>query len=46
MANNFSKNLKSLFAGYGLDTIEVSTGKPYIDPIIRFFRQRARRLRR
>ncbi|MBN1755306.1 DUF58 domain-containing protein [bacterium] len=33
------KNFKSI----GLDTIEVYTDKPYIDPLIAFFRQRARR---
>ncbi len=37
--------LEALFTSYGLDSIEVTTDQPYIDPIIRFFRQRARRLR-
>ena len=37
--------LDRMFRLYGLDTIRVSAGQSYIDPVIRFFRQRARRLR-
>ncbi|MDD5629150.1 MAG: DUF58 domain-containing protein, partial [Elusimicrobia bacterium] len=38
--------LEDFFGRCGLDFIRISTGLPYLDPIIRFFRQRARRLRR
>lgn len=38
--------LEELFGRCGLDFIRVSTDRPYLDPIIRFFRQRARRLKR
>lgn len=35
----------ALFAQIGLDRIEVETGKPYIDAMIRFFKTRERRFR-
>ena len=38
-------DLERLFKLYGLDFIRVMAGKSYIDPVIRFFRERARRLR-
>ena len=38
-------DLERLFKLYGLDFIRVTAGKSYIDPVIRFFRERARRLR-
>jgi len=37
--------LERLFRLYGMDSIRVTAGASYIDPVIRFFRQRARRLR-
>ncbi|MHB2025863.1 MAG: DUF58 domain-containing protein [Elusimicrobiota bacterium] len=40
------KNLENLFNHNGLDHIRVSTELSYIDPIIRFFKNRANRLRR
>jgi hypothetical protein len=41
-----SRRLEDFFRRCGLDFISISTDRPYLDPIIRFFRQRARRLRR
>jgi uncharacterized protein (DUF58 family) len=38
-------DLERLFRLYGLDAIRVTAGASYIDPVIRFFHQRARRLR-
>ena len=35
-----------IFAGIGMDAIEIETGKPYIDALIRFFKIRSRRFRR
>ncbi len=35
----------TLFASMGIDRIEVETGTPYIDPLIRFFKTRERRAR-
>ncbi len=35
----------TLFASIGIDRIEVETGTPYIDPLIRFFKTRERRAR-
>ncbi len=40
------RRLEDFFGRCGLDFIRISTDRPYLDPIIRFFRQRARRLRR
>jgi uncharacterized protein (DUF58 family) len=40
------RRLEDFFGRCGLDFIHISTDRPYLDPIIRFFRQRARRLRR
>lgn len=37
--------LDRLFKVLGLDSITVSAGRSYIDPVISFFRQRSRRLR-
>jgi uncharacterized protein (DUF58 family) len=34
-----------LFRGLGIDPIEVQTDQPYIQPLMRFFRQREKRLR-
>lgn len=34
-----------LFSSIGMDRIELETGAPYIDPLIRFFRTRERRFR-
>ena len=33
------------FTSVGLDRIEIETGEPYIDPLIRFFKMRAKRFR-
>jgi uncharacterized protein (DUF58 family) len=33
------------FRGLGIDSIEVQTDQPYIHPLMRFFRQREKRLR-
>jgi uncharacterized protein (DUF58 family) len=41
-----SRRLEDFFGRCGLDFIRISTDRPYLDPLIRFFRQRARRLRR
>jgi len=40
------RRLEEFFGRTGLDFIRISTDRPYLDPLIRFFRQRARRLRR
>jgi len=40
------RRLEDFFGRSGLDFISISTDRPYLDPIIRFFRQRARRLHR
>lgn len=37
------KKRKSLFMASGLDTIEVSTGSNYIQPLVKFFRRREKR---
>ncbi|MDE2237808.1 MAG: VWA domain-containing protein, partial [Elusimicrobia bacterium] len=37
--------LERLFRLYGLDWIRVTAGTSYIDPVVRFFHRRARRLR-
>jgi uncharacterized protein (DUF58 family) len=34
-----------LFRALGIDTIEVQTDQPYVQPLLRFFRQREKRLR-
>lgn len=39
------KSLENLFAGCGLDTIRIKVDEPYLEPLIRFFQQRALRLR-
>jgi hypothetical protein len=36
---------RRLFRGLGIDPIEVRTDEPYIRPLLRFFRQREKRLR-
>lgn len=38
-------NRDDLFSSVGLDSIEIETGKPYINPLIRFFKTRAKRFR-
>ncbi|MFA6004350.1 MAG: DUF58 domain-containing protein [Elusimicrobiota bacterium] len=40
------QRLDDFFAACGLDTIRISTDRPYLEPLIHFFRQRARRLQR
>ncbi len=40
------RDLEELFKSSGLDHISIRTDQPYIDPIIRFFRERSRRFRR
>ncbi|OIO12316.1 MAG: hypothetical protein AUJ52_00400 [Elusimicrobia bacterium CG1_02_63_36] len=37
--------LKALFTSAGVEPIEVRTDEPIVDPVIRFFRRRARRFR-
>ncbi len=39
------KRLEQIFASAGLDHIKIGTDRSYIEPIIRFFRRRARRFR-
>ncbi|MBI5631145.1 MAG: DUF58 domain-containing protein [Elusimicrobia bacterium] len=39
------KSLKQTFRLYGLDDIEIGTDRSYIEPVIRFFRERQKRLR-
>ena len=36
---------RRLFGALGMDVIEVDTQEPYIQPLLRFFRRRERRLR-
>jgi uncharacterized protein (DUF58 family) len=38
--------LERLFGLTGIEHIRIDTSKPFIDPIVRFFRKRAKRLRR
>ncbi|MFH2203990.1 MAG: DUF58 domain-containing protein [Elusimicrobiota bacterium] len=38
--------LNALFSSAGLDHISIRTDRPYIDPIVRFFRERSRRVLR
>ena len=40
------RKLEDLIGRCGLDFIRIGTDRPYLDPIIRFFRRRAKRLRR
>jgi uncharacterized protein (DUF58 family) len=40
------ERLEDFFSRSGLDSIHVSTDRPYIDPLIRFFQKRAKRIRR
>ncbi len=40
------RKLEDFFERSGLDFIRISTDRPYLDPLIRFFRARAKRLRR
>ncbi len=40
------RKLEDFFERSGLDFIRIGTDRPFIDPIIRFFRRRAKRLRR
>lgn len=37
---------KKLFAANGLDHITITAGKPLIDPVVEFFRERARKFKR
>ena len=34
-----------IFSSVGMDAIEIETGKPYIDALVRFFKVRAKRFR-
>ena len=40
------KDLESTFRSSRIDFIRINTGEPIVDPIVRFFRQRERRMRR
>jgi len=37
-------NLRSLFRSVGVDSVEISTATPYVEPLIQFFKRRARRI--
>ncbi len=37
------QNLQTLFASVGIDCINIKTGKPYVQELIRFFRKREKR---
>jgi len=41
----FTESRKSLFRSMGLDSIDISTDKSYIEPLMLFFKMRARRFR-
>ena len=43
--NFFTESRKSLFRSMGLDSIEISTDSSYIEPLMKFFKMRARRFR-
>ncbi|MBN2543728.1 DUF58 domain-containing protein [bacterium] len=50
LRKKFTKNIaenklkrEKIFKSIGLDTIDVYTDKPYIDPLVAFFKQRAKR---
>ncbi len=43
--NSFTESRKKLFRSMGLDSIEISTDKSYIEPLMLFFKMRARRFR-
>ncbi|MCZ6632100.1 MAG: DUF58 domain-containing protein [bacterium] len=36
---------ESMFRSIGMDTVEINAGKSYVDPLMQFFRIRARRIR-
>jgi len=38
------ESLRSFFIGCGIDVIEVSTDKDYVEAIVRFFKKRERRM--
>lgn len=40
------ERLERLFGLCGLDRVKLEAGRPYIEPLVRFFERRARRLRR
>jgi len=42
---SFTESRKSLFRSMGLDSIDISTDKSYIEPLMLFFKMRARRFR-
>jgi uncharacterized protein (DUF58 family) len=44
-ANRREVTMARAFGSIDLDTVAVETGKSYVDPLIRFFRQRERRIR-
>ena len=37
------ERLKSMLRGVGIDCVEVRTDRPYIEPLLRFFRMRSLR---
>lgn len=43
LANNRAHNLRQTFRKLGIDTIEVTTGESFVDPLRRFFRTREAR---
>lgn len=45
-ASERTRTLESTFRSSGIDFIRIDTGEPVVDPIVRFFRQRERRMRR
>ncbi len=42
--DNFEKNIKNLFTRSRVDQIAVSTDKPYVMPLIQFFRRREKKM--
>ena len=43
--SSFIESRNKAFRSMGLDSIDIATDKPYIEPLILFFRMRARRFR-
>jgi hypothetical protein len=42
-ASSGARELKALFASAGMDSIDISTAAPYVDPLIKFFAKRRMR---
>lgn len=42
---SFSENRKRIFRSMNMDSIEISTARPYVEPLMLFFRARAKRFR-